>query len=67
MHQQSENGFFLAAVAMERGTPYFFTFFETPSRKIFFENRVMVDKLAHVKGFQSHPFDFLRHRYYAQN
>ena len=67
MHQQSEKGFFVAAVGMERETPYFFTFFETPFRKKIFENRVMVDNLAHGKGFQSHPFDFLRHHYYAQN
>ena len=67
MHQQSENGFYVAAVGVEREAPYFFTFLESPFRKMFFENRVTADKLAHVKGFRRHPFDFLRHRYYSQN
>ena len=66
-HKQSKNVFFIAAAGMERETSYFFTFFETGFRKFFFENRDMADKLAHVKGFRSHPFDFLRHHYYAQN
>ena len=49
---------FLAAVGMKRETP-FFTFFETSIRNFFFENRVITDKQAHVKGFSSQPFDFM--------
>ena len=67
MTKLRENGFFQAAVGINRETPYFFTFFETAFRKNFFENRVMADKLAHMKGFWGHPLDFLRHRYCSQN
>ena len=49
---------------MKMETPYFSHLLKHPS-DFFFENRVMADKLAHVKGFRRHPLDFIRHHYYS--